>query len=304
MGLRATRGGGGDRDASFGRLAGVSVLGVFLHVLMDLPTSYGTRLLSPFDWHWFAADWMPILDVYLLGALAAGLYFGGRSDAARRRNVAIVLTLMAGNYGVRGVAHHQAIVLAPRLFGPTLPERCAGSTSAGALLDRWPGASSPTLPEPGHARCLLEIAAVPSFSSPFEWRVIARMSDAYETQDVNVLSPRTLATASEREVPWRLPSRFPDQWTPAAVSAAATRTGQVFLGFSRFPVTRSFPDAGGVTTVRWSDLRFVGTGPLRPSMATGRDSGGRSSQPISRSLFSATVRLDAQGRVLDERLGP
>ncbi len=301
-GLCATRGRGG--DASFGRLAGISMLGVLLHVMMDVPTSYGTRLLSPFDWHWFAADWMPILDVYLLVALAAGLYFGGRSDAARRRNVAIVLALMVANYGIRGVAHHQAVTLAPRLYGPTLPERCAGSTSAGSLLDRWPGDPFPTLPEPGRARCLVEVAAIPSFLSPFEWRVIARMSNAYETQEVNVLSPRMFAPAREREVLWRLSSRYPDQWTPDAVSAATTRTGQVFLGFSRFPLTRSFRDTGGVITVRWSDLRFIGTWPLRPGMTMERGSGPSAGSRISRSLFSATVRLDAQGRVLDERLGP
>ena len=58
---------------------------------MDLPTSYGTRLLSPFDWHWFAVDLMPIVDVYLLAALFAGLLFGQASEASRRRKAAIVL---------------------------------------------------------------------------------------------------------------------------------------------------------------------------------------------------------------------
>ena len=32
---------------------------------MDFPTSYGTRPLSPFSWNWFAADLMPIVDLYL-----------------------------------------------------------------------------------------------------------------------------------------------------------------------------------------------------------------------------------------------
>src|SRR4051812_21663139 len=48
--------------ASFLALVGISMLGVLLHVMMDFPTSYGTRFLSPFDWHWFAVDWMPIVD--------------------------------------------------------------------------------------------------------------------------------------------------------------------------------------------------------------------------------------------------
>ena len=79
----ARRGLGRDRDedleAPFAMLVPISIIGVVCHVLMDLPTSYGTRVLSPFDWHWFAVDWMPIVDFYLLFALAAGLLFGGTS---------------------------------------------------------------------------------------------------------------------------------------------------------------------------------------------------------------------------------
>jgi inner membrane protein len=76
--------------ASFGMLFVISMLAIVLHIGMDLPTSYGIRLLSPFDWHWFAFDWLPIIDIYLLIALAAGLMFGRGSEAARRRNAAIV----------------------------------------------------------------------------------------------------------------------------------------------------------------------------------------------------------------------
>src|SRR5262249_36934884 len=85
-------------DASFQMLVAVSIIGVLFHVLLDLPTSYGTRLLSPFDWRWFTLDWIPIVDIYLWGVLAAGLMFGRVSPAAKRRNAAIVLGLMATNY--------------------------------------------------------------------------------------------------------------------------------------------------------------------------------------------------------------
>jgi len=67
---------GVDDDASFMMLAAVSMVGILLHMLMDLPTSYGTRLLSPFDWHWFAVDWLPIVDIYLLIVLVVSV-FGG-----------------------------------------------------------------------------------------------------------------------------------------------------------------------------------------------------------------------------------
>ena len=43
----------------------LAIIGTACHGLMDLPTAYGTRLLSPFVWTWYALDWMPIIDVYL-----------------------------------------------------------------------------------------------------------------------------------------------------------------------------------------------------------------------------------------------
>jgi len=37
-------------NASVGRLWAISIIAALCHVLMDVPTSYGTRLLSPFTW--------------------------------------------------------------------------------------------------------------------------------------------------------------------------------------------------------------------------------------------------------------
>src|SRR3989442_9985698 len=96
--------------ASFGMLLVVSLIGVLLHVLMDVPTSYGTRVLSPFDWHWFAVDWMPIVDIYLLSVLVIGM-LGRPSPAQRRVKAAVVLALMAANYGVPAASHHRAMEL-------------------------------------------------------------------------------------------------------------------------------------------------------------------------------------------------
>jgi hypothetical protein len=66
----------------------------------------------------------------------------------------------------------------------------------------------------------------------------------------------------------------------------------VFLGFSRFPAARSVVDSSGVTVVRWNDMRFVGG--VTPS-----------DEPVRRSmgLFSATVRIGPDGRILQETLG-
>ena len=42
------------------------------------------------------------------------------------------------------------------------------------------------------------------------------------------------------------------------MTAAETRLGRVYLGFSRFPAARAFVDSAGTATVRWNDIRFVG----------------------------------------------
>jgi len=276
-------------DASLAMLAAVSLVGVLLHVLMDLPTSYGTRILSPFDWHWFAVDWLPIVDIYLLGALVVGL-LGRPSPAQRRAKAALVLLLMATNYGVRAVSHQQALAVAPWLFGPTLPELCDPPPPAGArLLDSWPRRVPPSAPTSGR-RCLVEIAAMPSFISPFKWRIIAQMSNAYEIHDIDLLDQSFREPDQESGAPWRLTLRYPNVWTPAVQRAATTHIGQRFLGFSRFPAARSVVDAHGVTTVRWTDVRFVGMIAL--------------DQPRSGpDLFTATVRLSPDGQILEEKLG-
>jgi membrane-bound metal-dependent hydrolase YbcI (DUF457 family) len=278
-----------DLDAPFTMLVPIAAIGVLCHVLMDLPTSYGTRLLSPFDWHWFAVDLMPIVDVYLLCALAASLLFGGSTAAGQRRSAAIVLALMAANYGVRAAAHHQALALAPRLFGPLLPQRCDPPPSGG-LVDSWPAPVTAALPRTG-TRCLVELVAIPSFVSPFSWRVIAHLSNAYEIQDVNLLDARFRRPPGDDEALWRTTARFPNVWTPAVWTAASTNIGRTILGFSRLPAVRSSADPAGITTVQWTDLRFI-TGSPAPNRA-----------PPRNRLFTAVVRIAPDGTVIDERLG-
>lgn len=286
---KSATGGDAEHDAPFGMLVAVSIIGVLLHVLMDLPTTYGTRLLSPFSWHWFAVDWMPIVDVYLLMVLVIGL-LGRPTPSQRRAKAAFVLLLMATNYGVRAIAHHQALELAPRLFGPTLPLPCDPPAASTPLVDSWPRPAAPSSPPPGK-RCLVEMVAAPSFTSPFTWRIIAQMSNAYEIHDVNLLDQRYREPENGSDVPWRLTLRYPNVWTPTVQRAATTHLGQVFLGFSRFPAARSAVDSHGITTVRWTDMRFAGG-------AFALDQPGPRTNP-----FTATVRLAADGQVLEESLG-
>jgi hypothetical protein len=137
----------------------------------------------------------------------------------------------------------------------------------------------------------VEIAAMPSFTSPFRWRIIAQLSNAYEIHDIDLLDTAFTDPASMSEAPWRMTLRYPNVWTPAVMRAAATHVGQTFLAFSRFPAARSAVDSHGITTVRWTDMRFVG-GVLaldQPAPGTG--------------LFTATVRIAPDGTILEELLG-
>jgi membrane-bound metal-dependent hydrolase YbcI (DUF457 family) len=275
-------------DASFAMLVAVSTIGVVFHILMDLPTSYGTRVLSPFSWRWYAVDWMPIVDVYMLMAMVASL-FGRSNEAQRRTKAAIVLTLIAANYGLRAMSHYQALEVAPRLFGPTLPELCDAPPSEGSALESWPRPTPPSPPTPGR-RCLVEIAAMPSFASPFRWRIIAQMSNAYEMHDIDLLDNLFRGPDAASEAPWRLTLRYPNVWTPAVERAATTTLGQAFLGFSRFPAARTALDAHGAATVRWSDMRFAGG-------IAGLEQPTRSVNP-----FTAIIRIDAAGRIVEQRI--
>jgi membrane-bound metal-dependent hydrolase YbcI (DUF457 family) len=284
-----------DAPASFLMLWAVAIFGVICHVLMDLPTSYGIRLLSPFDWHWFAEDWMPIVDVYLLAALAAGLIFGRGSIRGRRRNAALAIAFLLVNYAVRATAHHQALVRAPGVFGPLLPARCddrGAPERRPAWIDRWPQHDALAAPVPAEERersarrCLVEIAAMPDFISPFHWRLIAQLSNAYEMQNINLL-----ASPDAAEAGWRLSVRHPNQWTPVVSTAARARTATVFLGFSRFPSVSSFVSPSGDATVVWRDMRF----------ATGSTADRRPQRP---NIFTATVRLASDGRIVEEKFGP
>ncbi|HKB14183.1 MAG TPA: metal-dependent hydrolase [Vicinamibacterales bacterium] len=275
-------------DASFAMLVVISMIGIVFHILMDVPTSYGTRLLSPFSWRWYAVDWMPIVDIYLLMVLVASM-FGRSNEHQRRAKAAIVLTLMAANYGLRAMAHYQALDLAPQLFGPTLPELCDPPPAEGSALESWPRLTPPSPPTPGR-RCLIEIAAIASFTSPFRWRIVAQLSNAYEIHDIDLFENRFRSPDTESEAPWRMTLRYPNVWTPAVDRAATTRLGQAFLGFSRFPAARSAVDSHGVTTVRWSDVRFAGG-------IAGLEQPTRSVNP-----FTAMVRIDPNGRILEERI--
>src|SRR5262249_23034632 len=160
------------------------------------------------------------------------LAFGRGSDAARRRNAAIALVFMTANYGIRAAGHYQALGQAPRLFGSLLPALCEGVPNVPGTLARWPRderaaksfaphllSAEPAQATESQGRCVEEIAAMPSLVSPFRWRVVAHLSNAYELHDLNLLDGPSTAPGRSRDAFWRLSIRYPNRWTEPVVAA-------------------------------------------------------------------------------------
>jgi hypothetical protein len=217
---------------------------------------------------------MPIVDIYLLAILAGGLWFGRSRPAWRTRAAVVALALMLADYGLRASLHAAAIRHAPALFGTGWRPACGNAPGSPLPLERWPRDGAVSHRGEPDASCLVDLAAMPDFVSPFRWRILARFSDAYEVRAIDLMRPDASTAAPEAPL-----LRVGDRWTPTIARAAATRVAQVFLGFSRFPAVVTVIEPSGRTRVRWTDLRFL---------------------PAA---FRATVELAPDGTILDERLG-
>lgn len=86
-------------------------LGVALHIFWDLWTSYGTRILLPFDSTWYSLDWMFIVDPVFLLLLLGACWL---AKETRKRLAAI---LACGYIVLRAGAHSLALGQAETLAG-------------------------------------------------------------------------------------------------------------------------------------------------------------------------------------------
>lgn len=129
-----------------------SLGGIAGHLFMDVWTSYGTRVLSPFDRRWVTWDLVFIVDPYVLTLLAIGVLWK-RTSTSGPRIASVGLGLVLSYVGGRAVLHAQAIDEATaRLSG----------------------------------RSVHRIAALPSAMNPFAWRVLADTGDAYWSGDLDL----------------------------------------------------------------------------------------------------------------------
>lgn len=91
-------------------LAGICYLGILSHILLDLFTTYGTRVFLPFSDLKVAWDTLYILDPFVSGIILGGIvmayWLKGRSVLVGRT----ALALLAGYLLFAGVNHHLALL--------------------------------------------------------------------------------------------------------------------------------------------------------------------------------------------------
>jgi inner membrane protein len=246
-------------------LIGLVVLGS--HLLLDLATSYGTQLLSPFSRQRFSLDWIFIIDPYFTAVLVAGAIsaliiprWGPRLGAG--------CLAMAGVYLLTcALLHHQALSLARQVF-------------------RNPG--------------LRTVAALPQPFSCRRWHLIAAGPEEIQQTFVQLpytailglgtlgKPPKTVAVSQSQVCPvpakpYQDPGHLTIQtWTPVA-SPGTNYPPEVrkilgsYLEFSRFPLLCRSQGQEGGQVLEWRDLRFSVPGRAFP--------------------FVLQLRLDAKGRL-------
>lgn len=92
------------KTASYPTLAGLVYLGVCLHILLDLATSYGTMFFFPLSAKRYALDWVFIVDPVYTTILLVGLALGWRQPDradryARASVIALLLYVMTAGVG-------------------------------------------------------------------------------------------------------------------------------------------------------------------------------------------------------------
>jgi len=193
-----------------------SLAGVAGHVFMDLWTTYGTRVLSPFDATWYAWDIVFILDPFvwalLGGALGAEWVLRRRQSPVSAPAAAVGLGLLLTYVGARAILHARALDEARHV-----------------------------LPHLG----VVQTAALPSPLDPFRWKLLADAGTSVYSGEIDLRKgPRPLQRRDKR----------PEDEMVARVRQTS-EVAAVFLAFSRFPFLEVSESPDGVT-VSWRDLRF------------------------------------------------
>jgi inner membrane protein len=223
----------------WGLLYCFSLIALLSHLLLDWTNNYGLRPFFPFNPHWYAGSFVfifePVLFLILLIALVAPSLFGlissevgARRPAFRGRGWAIAGLLgMAALWTFRCVQHQKALQL--------------------AQTGDYNGAS------------VLRVAADPYPINPFHWQTVVETPQYYQISTADTFT-NTTPTMARADIIYKPPT------TLATLVAKQTWLGEVYLDWSQYPVvTDTSTDPDGITTVTFTDLRFLYNPPILSS---------------------------------------
>lgn len=286
-------------------LIGVIVLAS--HLVLDLATSYGTQILSPFSRRRFTLDWIFIIDPYLTALLVVGaisalaLHHWGPRLGAAFLAAAILYMLACGFY------HHQAQTLARQVFQAALPPGGPGVSSGQGHTQTHDHPKNPLHSPPYLQTTSSEqvIAALPQPFSCRRWQLIAaapgeiRQAFVQLPVTAGLGEPGAIRQVENVSVPqgqdclaphitYQAPDHLTVQtWTPVAAAAIYPREAEKiltsYLEFARFPLLCRAQSHEDEQVLEWLDLRFSIPGRSFP--------------------FVLQLRLDARGRLLHWLIG-
>lgn len=210
---------------------------ISVHDFLDLATSYGTMLLSPF-WHYrFTLDWLFIVDFYLVAAFLIPLiasYFWKRRAKTFVRVSLLIATLYIG---LCALNHSRALSLVKNFV--------------------WEKGLTP-----------IAIASLPQPFSPFNWGNYILTEEKIYQGFVNLVASQDSNTDSSKNFLSRFAASYKPisqlqykQWqrfdnSPWVEKALKLEEVKTFLWFARFPIARYKGVIAGNHRVEFFDLRF------------------------------------------------
>lgn len=178
------------------RLAGLAALGIAIHILLDLPTAFGTRVLYPLSAERFRLDLFHVLDPAVTGIVLAGLLAGWRWPPRR----AFALGTALG-----------AIVVYAGLAFPLRLVAEGDFRAAAAHLDV----------------AVERVAILPRLGSPLIWRGVAATADGFVEGSIQIFGSSP-ATVRHR--------RDPALETPVPAEVEALEVVRRYRQFARYPL--------------------------------------------------------------------
>lgn len=206
----------------------VCQLGAFSHWALDGASASGIQLLYPFSETFYALDWLPAVDLWLVALLLLGLL------------LPILFRLISEEIGARrsesGVRWGAGLALAACVL--LVAGRGALHSDAEAQLDS----------RLYRGRTPLRVAAFPTPLSPLQWHGIVETESTYETVEISFPGVQRGGGATR--------THYKPEDSATLKAALATRTATVFMARARFPHLMVIPQPQG-WQVRIQDIQYA-----------------------------------------------